>query len=103
MSVRVSFILASLLGCCGFALLVSEFVIADQAALLASIALFAMAVGVYTIGAMPAPTMANDVWERIRFGQIFIALIYASIAVLCVAAMLHAPDCGRFVHVLKAI
>ena len=98
---RVSIVIASILGGTGLLILLSEVALQDQAALFASIALFAAAVGVYALGAMPSPTFpGRDIWETIRWGRLFIALVYASIAVICFAAMLHAPDFGRFVHSL---
>lgn len=101
---RLSIVLASLLAASGLLILLSEVALRDQAALFASIALFAAAVGVYAVGAFPAPTFpGGDVWENIRWGRLFVALVYVSIAVICFAAMLHAPDFGRFVHSLHAI
>lgn len=80
-----------------------ETALRDQAAFFASIALSAIAVGIYILGALPKPLFATDVWETIVFGRVFVALVYASIAVVCLAVMMHAPDFGRFVHSLHAI
>lgn len=67
------------------------------------IALFSAAAAVYVVAALPAPVIpTRDAWERIRWGRLFVALVYVSIAVMCfalAARTLHSrPDLAKRPH-----
>ncbi len=95
---------AVLLAAAGVLLLVFGSEIRDQAALLAAVAFLCSAFGTWVGGGLPAfAETSGDPFESIAWGRFFVALVYASLAVVCFAAMAHAPDFGRFVHSMRAV
>ena len=101
---RSGFFGAALLAVAGVLLLVFGSQAVDQAELFAAIAFLCSAFAVYFAGALPdVADTSRDLFENVAWGRLVVALVYASLAVVCFAAMVQAPDFGRFVHAVRAI
>ncbi|HEX3109019.1 MAG TPA: hypothetical protein VHU41_07985 [Thermoanaerobaculia bacterium] len=40
----------------------------------------------------------SDLWSRVYWGKFFVAIVYASIAVMCLVAMAHTAEAARMAH-----
>lgn len=99
---RAGFFGAALLAVAGVLLLVFGSETVDQAELLAAIAFLCSAFATYFAALPDLASTSQDLFESVGWGRLVVALVYASLAVVCFAAMVHAPDFGRFVQSVRA-
>jgi ABC-type phosphate transport system permease subunit len=95
-------ILVMVLAAMGGLLFLSDLVVRDQALPLAAFGLLAAAA---VVGILLLPTISSksdDAWTTIPWGKIFVAIVYASLAIACLLAMTHTPDAARFLHEVRA-
>ena len=95
-------IFAFLCAAIGVLLLLSDFIVRDQALALAA---FSMLTGSAVFGILllrPIHAPGDDVWTEIAWGRFFVAIIYTSMAIVFLLAMTHTPDAARFVHAVRA-
>jgi len=99
--VRVLAIVAVVVAVIALLLLASDAVVHDWAMIFGALGLLAAA-GVLGILLIPANMQTDDVWAKVAWGKLFVALVYASIAVASFVTMAHTPDAARFVHAMRA-
>jgi len=76
----------------------------EQSALFAAFALICAAGATYIGLAIPAPaSTSDDAFESIGWGRLFVALVYAALAVECLVAMATSRDFATFVQTLHGI
>jgi len=102
MKVRVLAIVAVVVAAFALLLLASDAVVHDWAMIFGALGLLAAA-GVLGILLIPANMQTDDAWAKVAWGKLFVALVYASIAVACFVTMAHTPDAARFVHAVRAV
>ncbi len=101
---RVFLALAILLTLGSIAFLFVGTDLGDDAALLGAVGLASAAIAVYAAVFMPAPQRSgNDVFENVLWGKLFVAAVYASIALATFVAMTQTTGYGKLVHVLHAL
>jgi hypothetical protein len=84
-------------------LLLSDLVVRDRALALAGSGLLAGLVVLAILTMLPSQTQSEDAWAKIAWGKFFVAIIYASMAVACLVAMVHTPDAARLIHEVRAV
>jgi ABC-type phosphate transport system permease subunit len=102
MKIRMVRVFAMVLAAMGGLLFLSDLVVRDQALPLAAFGLLAAAA---VLGILLMPTIrskSDDAWSTIPWGKLFVAIVYASLAIACLAAMAHTADAGRFLHAVYA-
>lgn len=60
----------------------------NQEWMLAALAMLAISAAI-AILFVPKRAQTNDPWARVSWGKFFVAIVYASIAVVCLVAMAH--------------
>lgn len=101
MKVRALAIVAAVSAFVALLLLASDAVIRDWATIFGALGLLAGS-AVLAILLIPANMQTDDAWAKVAWGKLFVALVYASIAVACFVTMAHTPDAARFVHAVRA-
>ncbi len=75
----------------GLILLVADAIAENQTMMLGGLALLFFGVAVYFVGPFRGPDDRNDFWESVAWGKLFVAMVYASIAIMFLLVLLHAP------------
>src|ERR1043166_6180303 len=97
MKLQRSLLFLTLIACiAASAFLIADAFVRDQALMLAAFASLA-------ISGVSAILKMNDPWTNVSWGKFFVAIVYASIAVVCLVAMAHTADAIRFAHAVHAV
>lgn len=80
------------LAAAGLMLLVADAIAEDQAMMLGGLTLLFVAVTVYFLGPLRGPEDRTDFWESVAWGKLFVAMVYASIAVIFLIVLFHSPE-----------
>src|ERR1051326_2849776 len=80
------------------AFLVADAFVRDQALMLAGVGMLAISAAAAILLVPTRNAEAVDPWATVAWGKFFVAIVYASIAVVCIVAVAHTADATRPVH-----
>ncbi len=85
------------------AFLVADAFVRDQALMLAGVGMLAISAAAAILLVPVRNAEFHDPWETVSWGKFFVAIVYASIAVVCIVAVAHTADAARVAHAVRAV
>lgn len=96
--------LLTLLACiAASAFLIADAFVRDQALLMAGFGFLAISAAAAILLVPARIADVSDPWATVSWGKFFVAIVYASIAVVCLVAMAHTADAARVAHAVRAV
>ncbi len=83
----------------GLILLAADLIAENQAMMLGGLTLLFFTVAVFFLGPLRMPADRHDFWESVAWGKLFVAMVYASIAIMFLLAFVHSPG---VTHAIRA-
>lgn len=97
---RLSTVIAAAVAIAALALLIADTVAHDQAVLLGAVTLAFLSVTIYFLGADRAVPDSKDSVESVKWGMLFVGLIYASLTVFFALALCRTPEITHALHLV---